>query len=400
MTINDYPTKLVLAEPNGERVMHDGSAAPRPGAETDHLYTETFFVGLAQESGGHLHALRYLRAVIESAWCGNGSSEVDQGGLLPIDDQGRCAPTLADDSPFSDLPANPEHSPAEGVTFVNLTFSDMTEREDHPGPMLYSWDLGHLLTDAGLSLLGLAEWAGAGKRFKVPADIGGGAPRREKFRRDGDKSTRDAVRRTYFTVAAAEKADRLWELADPRTANPTSAGRIDAMELPEWLNDAVGRWNTRTIPTGRTIESPSLVVNRGVWPNLGLCYSDADWPSLVEEHSDELCVDHHGLLVHGAPSWQGIAKAFRELREADPTAALICRLWIAPDGRYMIEPINLVNRNPDVVDKLTTATVGMNLRHFGGGPLRRGPSVLIRCMSWPLSPYFGPKSKPLANHFH
>lgn len=379
-----YPTELILAAPDGAREMRDGSKAPRPGTETDHLYTETFFVAMAQESGGHLQAVRYLRAVIESAWCGNGSSEVEHSGLLPITDAGHCPPVLANNDPFVGLPEDTSKPPQNDVAFVDLTFTDLTEREDVKDPMLYSWALEYLLTDAGLTLLALAERAGERKRFKVPAEIGGGAPRRERFRRDGDKSTRDMVRRTYFTDAAAARADEIWSLAkwDPERGRDE---RQAAMNLPGWLAD----------------ELAQTILDQGVWPNWGICFSAADWPALVEAHPDELTVDHDGLIVNGAPSWKGIALAFNDLRAADPTASMECRLWIAPDGRWMIEPWGLTAGNPAAVDRLTESSVGMRLRHFGGGP--PGPASTRSSagdLYWKLSPYCRPGGKHMTNHFH
>jgi hypothetical protein len=38
MTDTTYPNELVLAEPDGEREMWDGSTTPRPGTDTDHLH--------------------------------------------------------------------------------------------------------------------------------------------------------------------------------------------------------------------------------------------------------------------------------------------------------------------------------------------------------------------------
>lgn len=171
MTDTTYPNELVFSELDGKREMRDGSTAPRPGTETDHLYTETFFATMAQETGGHLHAARYLRSVIESAWCGNGSSEIDDSGLLPMTDDGHCPPVLADNNPVIGLPTDTSQPPRNDVAFVDLTFTDLTEREDVDGPNLYSWELEHLLTEDGMTLLALAERAGAGKHFKVPSEV-------------------------------------------------------------------------------------------------------------------------------------------------------------------------------------------------------------------------------------
>ncbi|WP_028479122.1 hypothetical protein [Nocardia sp. CNY236] len=94
-------------------------------------------------------------------------------------------------------------------------------------------------------------------------------------------------------------------------------------------------------PLALALTDAQLGMPEGPWPEWARTEHPIDWPTLIADDPEHLTWNHGMLAANLGATGDSVAAAYRLLHDHDLHPYMDVCLWLAPDGRFSVEPLAL-----------------------------------------------------------